>query len=108
MTRQDLSAYTERSDQSGIIYLTPLAQEISPTGFHHYMYHHLDSDVRDIYRALHKAAVKVYERAGCENPHEDGVGLYADALGDGRVKITIVSVDQDVICEAVLTPYQAG
>lgn len=101
---KDLSEFSKRSSASGILWMTERTAA-SNDDIHSYLWHHIECDTRDLYRALHRASVRIFER------HDDGfdsdtpIGLYAD-LDDDSIMLKVVSFD-GVVCDVTLHLHEA-
>lgn len=103
-------ATAHRSTESGVVYLSESAQALEFDGYtlHRWLWHNDDTDARDLYRGLHRAAVRILERSGFQD-QEDGdprIGLYLDADERSEVDVYVVGLENAIILEATLYPFE--
>lgn len=103
-------ASTQRSEESGVVYLSESAQALEVDGYslHRWLWHNDDTDARDLYRGLHRAAVRILERSGFQEQDsgDPRVGLYLDADDRTEVDVYVVGIDDAIILEATLYPFE--
>ena len=104
----DISDFCHMSNDSEIVFMTERAANlVKGYDLHRWLWHCSDSDVKDLYRALYKATVKIVERVVGDldsAPDLEGSGLYIDAEDTHEVRLYVVSVDHVVVQTARLYP----
>jgi hypothetical protein len=105
----DLCDFSHQAADSVLVFMTERAANlVEGYDLHRWLWQCRDSDVKDLYRALYRASVKVIERAvgDLDDPYLDleGSGLYLDAEDTGEIRAYVVGVDHAVIQTARLYP----